>query len=414
MSRMRKLFFLLMILSIFIINSIFGQQGTPADTVITNTALTISMSFTPDITNLAMETSLTVGQIYGLGEIDAPTNSFGPMFQPLRIDFYFTNNANDADNQAVLAITSFSNNVGYTGPTWTYHLEVNSVDVGTNYNIPFTQFGEGAIFHAVLVVDIPICETNSMAFATVEATTLSNAGHQAAIYTGWNGNSYGGVDSVSADIVINVLSPDMIVRIWATDNMDTITVFNGTVGLRRSKNSIYVVLADVPYDANSIYLWYAVDSTPDGAGGSGTDKNIVMHNTTGNTYKAEISESEITAGDTLRFMFEIDNIYYGTNYLYKLLDLHEQDTYETIIMQNIIGDEPAYIKIPQNLIGKEGKIALYSIAADVVKNILDGVADTQIYNWDGTDNDNIKVSTGTYFMVIDFEELKEVRKFYVR
>ena len=114
------------------------------------------------------------------------------------------------------------------------------------------------------------------------------------------------------------------------------------------------------------------------------------------------------------FLFEVDQLYYAGNYTYRLFDLHKQDNYQTVIMKNVIDDEKGYIQIPAEAVGEEGRIEVYSIAGDRVRTILSGKADSQIYSWDGKDDNQVRVHTGTYFMIIAFPELREVRKFYVR
>ncbi len=197
------LFCFLLLLPIFVYS-----QPTRAGTVFTNIADVNASSYMSFQTNL----SLTVGPIYGLSTLVSSSNYYigYPAYQ-LRIPFSITNNGNDADSNAQISVEFLSNNPGYMGSNWEYSIEVSSVTQGTNYLIPYTNFGEGAVFNFNLVVYIPAaCPIGSDGFFRVTVTTVSNSTHIAAPYTGYNGVSYGGSDVSSKDIQVHIIMPNQI------------------------------------------------------------------------------------------------------------------------------------------------------------------------------------------------------------
>ena len=392
----------------------FGAAGTPSGTVITNYSQLHFFYWSTAFTNYIMDTSLTMGSIYGIDGIYSLAAYNGYPDYSARIDLYITNLGNDADNDATLFVSSFSNSPGYPGSPWTYHFEVAAADVGTNYAIPFALFGVGAIFHAVLVVDIPAdAPTNTMGYFTIGGTTLSNSNHIAGTYTGYNGISYGGETHAGTSFTVRVIPPNQIVDLYASDAIDTITIFNATQYLRKIDNFVYAVLRNTPVRAATVNLWYAVDSLPDGAGGNPADASVPMAEVSPNLYKAKIPEDAVKSGNYTAFFLEIDGLNYLTNYTYLLKGIYEQG-YETIVMNNIIPPGSAYIKLPEKTLGKPGKITVYSIAGDIVRHVYEGEIGNTVYGWDGTDDQGILAQTGIYFIVVDVENLKEVRKIMVK
>jgi len=363
-----------------------GAAGTPSGTVLSNISRMDFYYWGIPFTNYIMDTSLTMGSIYGIdGIYSLPAYNGYPNYS-VRIDLYMTNLGNDADNDADLFVSSFSNSPGYTASPWSYHFEVLSVNVGTNYSIPFALFGVGAVFHAVLVVDIPAdAPTNSMGYFTIGGTTLSNSNHVAGTYTGYNGLPYGGKTQAGTMFTVRVIPPNRIVDLYASDAIDTIRLFDGTLYLRKIENFIYALLRNTPVRATTVNLWYAVDSLPDGPGGNPDDASVPMIEISQNLYQAKIPESAVKSGNFTAFFLEIDGLNYITNFTYLLKGVYEQG-YETIVMNNIIPPGSAYIKLPDKTLGKPGKITVYSIAGDIVRHIFDGDIGNTLYGWDGTDD----------------------------
>lgn len=408
MNKLRMVF-LLLILSFSSVYAI----GTPSGTIMSNNALLFSFFQGEDVEKYSMTTFLTVGSIYGLSELEGDSNSFTyPGFEH-RLGFSFTNNGNDADDQASIAISSFSNMAGYPITNWNYYLEVNSANVGTNYNIPFTQFGEGAIFDFTLVINsLNGTATNDRAFFTIETTTASNSNHMAVIYEGFNGLRYGGVaeDRISVEVALHL--PNTIVNMYAKDGVDTITKFDRSEKLRKTRNTIYMKLQDEPFESDQLYLWYAIDGAADGYGGASDDQRVELDNEGDNLYSAAIEEDELKLGNYVSFLFEVDHNYYATGSVYDIVNLTDQG-FESIIINNMIDDGGiGYVKLPEEIIGENGDIIIYSIAGDEVTTILDGEVEQQIYSWDGTDDQGRDVTVGMYFMMIKVGDIKEIRKFY--
>ncbi len=392
------------------------SAATRSGTVFTNTARIYGGPYVIDQTNVF----LTAGSIYGLSALISTTNVYigYPIFT-LRIPFSITNLGNDADSNAQIFVELLSNNPGYAASAWNYSIEVSSVTQGTNYAIPYASFGEGAIFSFNLVVYIPAdCPSGSSGFFRVIASTLSNTGHVAAQYTGYNLLNYGGIDTASNDIRININLPNQITSIFGTDGIDTINIFNGLYGLRRTKNSITLNLANAPFNLNSLYLWYAVDSLADGSFGPNTaDTSVKMTTLSSKQFQGDIPGNALSKGSILSFVFEIDGVTYLTNLTYRLLDLGSQDNYQTVLMHNVIdykSGDYLYIKLPDKLMGKEGKVYIFSISGDLVYIMSTGNLDQQILKWNGMDKTKAWVAKGMYFIVIDFADLKEVRKVYVK
>jgi hypothetical protein len=400
----------------FIIPLSLNALPSKGASVFTNTMGLNLNGFFMGQTNL----SLTVGTFYGLSPLVSSSSVYGayPNFE-LKIPMSITNNANDADSNVQILVEFLSNNAGYSGSNWNYSLEVSSVTQGTNYSIPTASFGEGAIFNFNLVVYIPlVCLESSSGFLRVTAFTASNSNHIAAQYTGYNGLPYGGNASSSKVVQISISLPNQIVNLYAEDDIDRINLFNGLSGLRRSQNSFFVEFVNSPIDLNSVRLWYALDSIADGNIGPNTADNFIsMKSITPKKYSGLIQEEMLKQGKILSFIFEIDGIAYLTNWTYKLLDLGAQDKYQSVLMHNIISYKTVdniLIKLPGILVGKEGKVNIYSISGDLVKVLLSGKADAQIIKWDGKDKAGTWVSKGMYFIVIDFADVKEVRKTYVK
>jgi hypothetical protein len=363
---------------------------------------------------------LTVGSFYGLSSLytSSKTNKGYPNNQ-VKVPFNITNFGNDADSNFQISAELLSNNTGYSGSLWNFYVEVGGTPHGTNYTVPFALFGEGAILNFNLVVNIPAdCPVNSTGFIRVTAATASNTTHIAAPFTGYNGQSYGGIDSSSNDIKFNVALPNKIVNVLASDGIDTINKFNGVSGLRKSQNTVFVELESSPSNLNSVRLWYAVNSQADGnIGPNGSDKSTLMRYVKPKQFEGVIPGKDLENGTNATFVFEIDNITYMTNLIYKLLDLTSQEGYESVLMHNIISyksDDSIYIKMPSKLMGKQGRVMVFSVSGDLVDTICSGVLNTQILKWDGKDRTKAWVSKGMYYIVIDFADVKEVRKTFVK
>ncbi len=134
-------------------------------------------------------------------------------------------------------------------------------------------------------------------------------------------------------------------------------------------------------------------------------------------FRGDIPGNMLGQGNYVSFIFEIDGITYTTNWTYRLLSLGTQEGYETVIMNNIIDyreDDYIYLKLPDKVMGKEGKVMVYSVSADHIITLLNGRADTQILEWNGKDKTGAWVAKGMYFIVVDFAEVKEVRKCFVK
>ncbi|OHD57381.1 MAG: hypothetical protein A2Y33_07815 [Spirochaetes bacterium GWF1_51_8] len=388
----------------------FAALGSPAGTVLTN----LTIGFETGYTNYIMDTSLTMGSVFGLRGISSGTSYNGYPNYSINIDLYLTNMGNDADNDARVFISSFSNSIGYTNTAWSYHMESAAIDVGTNYSVPFALFGTGAILHIVLAVQIPAdASIGSYGYFSIGALTLSNSNHVAAVYTGFNGLTYGGYPSAGTSFAIRVVQPNSILDLYASDGIDTIHIFNGTAYLRKTENSIFARLSNTPVRASNINLWFAVDSVADGTGGNPADQSVPMSEIYSDTYKAKIGEGILKSGNYVSFLLEIDGVNSLTNYTYLLKDLHDQG-YQTVVMNNIIPSGSCYLKLPESALGQYGKINIYSIAGDLVKHIFEGRLDDQVYAWDGADDQGIAVGAGMYFIVVDSEGLKEVRKVMVK
>jgi hypothetical protein len=410
MSR-RVLPVLALILILAFVEISFAQ--TKAETVITNISEIIGVGSGFGFNISETNYDFTVGRIYGISRIAGIPASYTarPLYQ-YRQAFRLTNLGNDADDLTEVSITSFSNNVGYNEADWIYSLEFMGVNVGTNFTIPPQYFGEGAIARIILVVDIPRCDVESVGFITVSASTPSNDTRLVAIYDGFNGVQYGGHSYDEAELRIDLVMPNSIATVLATDDIDTINVFDGSRGLRRSQNKVLLQLGKAPDNISSVKLWVAKDTLAQGGGEN--EGSYTMAPITSDSFIGKIPSEYLKDVNFVSFLFEVDQLYYAGNYTYRLFDLHKQDNYQTVIMKNVIDDEKGYIQIPAEAVGEEGRIEVYSIAGDRVRTILSGKADSQIYSWDGKDDNQVRVHTGTYFMIIAFPELREVRKFYVR
>jgi hypothetical protein len=408
---------LVLILIMLVVSASYGVQGTAAKTVFTNTA-TITGKYVPTQSSNVI---FTVGSFYGLSSIYSFSNVYhgAPNYQ-IKIPLYITNLGNDADSNASINLQFISNNAGYVGSNWTYYIEASASNQGTNYNIPFTNFGEGAIItNLFAVVNIPLyCSVNSIGFFKVLGATLSNTGHIAAAYTGFNGLAYGGLAAVSNNLEIDVMVPNSVLSVIASDGVDTITKFDGSAGLRKAKNTITIELQNQPMFTNGVRLWFAVNSLADGSGGANSaDKAVSMKNTAPKEYQGEIPESELENGNYLTFLVEVDTLNYLTNSAYKLLDLSKQGNYDTILMHNVMpynSVENIFIKLPEKLIGKNGKVYLYSVSGDLVKVIFEGTLNDQVLAWDGKDKAGGTTAKGMYFIVVDFDATKEVRKVFIK
>lgn len=390
--------------------SVYGFQPTPSGTVLTNVARLSGVSLGISRQTFATDASAVVRSVYGLGGIAGLTNAESSPGMTARIDYYVTNEGNDADADARVFVSSYSNQPGYTGTAWTYHLEVGGADVGTNYAVPYVLFGEGAVLRATLVVGIPAgTPTNSLGYFTLAASTASNASHIPSVYTGYNGLVYGGRAYLEKQSVVRLLPPNRIISLYASDGIDTIRRFDNTASLRVSMNTITVVFETQPEDPSAAAIRYLADGTVTPSTGTRTAMNFLGSE----RFDVDIEESELAGHNFLSFLIESDGSFYDGGYVYSLRSLSDQG-YETIVMGNIIGPGgTGYIKLPGVCVGTEGTIEVYSIAGDRVKTILDGTVDKEIYSWDGTDDSGRTVSAGMYFMAVSAGGVREVRKFYV-
>lgn len=403
--------------SVLFLGIYFLLSGVTANTVVTND-VTISGSFPSMSTNV----TLTVAPYYGFGPVHTVSSVYSsPPNYVLKIPVTITNAANDADSNAQVFVEFLSNENGYSGTNWSCYIELAGTNAGTNYGIPLSDFGEGAVFSFNLAVVVPAdlgTNTNIRGFVNVFAITSSNAGHPVALYTGLNGLSYGGESNVAKTVEVDISAPNAVRDLAASDGIDTITIFDGTRGLRRTEQAITVGFLAAPSDYNSAYLWFDVDNTADGPGGANAnDKVLKMQSTGGYTFRGVIGDSWLSSGNNVSFVIYLDNFAYAFGSLYSLLTLASQDKYETVLMHNVIArnsGELIYIKVPSKVIGTSGKIQVYSVSGDLVMTILSGNLDRQIVSWDGNDKDGKQVAKGLYFLVFEFNNLKEVRKCFIK
>jgi hypothetical protein len=392
------------------------SYGISAYTPLTNRISVSGNNFISRSTNNV----LTVGPIYGLAPVFSYSNVYyAPPSYTLKVPMAITNGANDADSNASFFVQFLSNESGYSGSNWSCYIELAGTNAGTNYDIPVALFGEGAIFNFNLAIVLPlIVSTNSVGFALVSAHTVSNTGHIAAVYTGMNGVVYGGSSNVTKQIKVNVSYPNHVDHLFASDGIDTITVFNGSKGLRRTAQTITVDYAAAPVDINTAQVWYDVDNTADGPGGANpNDKMVKMKLLSGNEFSAVIDDTYLGSGNILSFVLQLDGINYGYGSFYDLLSLASQDKYETVLLHNVIArgsGDLIYVNLPSKVLGKNGRILVYSVSRNLVATILNGTADRQMISWDGNDSDRKQVAKGLYYIMFDFTNLKEVRKVFVK
>lgn len=402
-------------LALLFTGSVYAIQGTSAGTVLSNDAsMNATVSGVPQST-LGFDPAAVVGQIYGLGGFGGLHNAVGSPGLTLRTEVWITNNGNDADADARIFVTSYSNQPGYAWTPWSYTLEVNGAEVGTNFAVPYAIFGEGAILRVTLLVTVPAnTPTNSIGYFTIAATTSNVTGHVAEFYTGYNGFEYGGTNRTEHAVEVRLIPPNRIIRLYAEDGIDTISVFDGSQALRKSMNSIYVEFASALQNPVEASIWFGLDTTADGAGGSTGDEERTMEQLGSSFYRVRLLETELADRNAVSFLIEADGNYYDENYVYNLRNLSDQG-FQTIIMGNVIspGETPGYVKLPVELVGAEGSIEIYSIAGDRVRGLLDGIAEDQVYEWDGTDESGSIVEAGMYFMAIKFDNFREIRKFFV-
>lgn len=398
------------------LNSAFAARGTPAGTVFTN-SVTITSLF---MSNFTTNYILMVGSYYGLSAVSSISNLYtGFPNSIISIPLYLTNQGNDADSNVQYQVVSYSNSPGYTGSTPAYYFQDALSNYSSNYFIPFSVFGESAIYNNNLVVSVPV-DANLMStnYFTIVATTLSNSNHVAGFYNGYNAKTYGGFVSVTQNIVLVVLPKNKIMNILASDGIDTINVFNMSTGLRKSRNTIVMDTEKVPDNVNSLRLWYGIDGATDGPGVSNTsDTYVNMVYNGGKSFTGILPESVLSGGSYLTFLFQIDGAAYITNLSYKLYNLASQSGYSTVLMNNVLdyqSEGSFYIKLPDKVIGKSAKVKLYSIAGDLVRNIFEGTVDEQVLKWDTKDRLGSFLSKGMYFIVIEAGDVKEVRKIFVK
>ncbi len=389
--------------------------GVSANTDVTNLA-TVNWGPLSRSTNAIV----TVGAYYGVSALVTATNSFtSPANYTYRIPVTVTNNGNDADPDARIAVTVISNNAGYAGSNWSCYVEIAGTNAGTNYAIPFTDFGEGAVFSFIVAVQVPlVCPIGSQGFVGVDVSTSSNAGHVAAFYTGFNGVEYGGYSNAFKLLALNVDLPNTIASITASDGVESISVFDGTRSLRRTRQTITVQFSSPAVDPGTATLWFDVDETADGTGGANlTDVSVRMRALSSRIFTGVIDEAAVRSGSFVSFLFELDGVTYFGGYLYGLADLGVQDAYETVLMNNIIeanSGDGIYLKLPARVLGERGRVSVYSVSANLVQTLLDGNADNQVLRWDGRDRTGANAAKGMYFITVDFPTLKEVRKVFIR
>lgn len=389
---------------------------TPAGSVVTNWAGLSGFHVAPGI---QVSNTFTVGQIFGLSKIYQQTNIYtGYPNYTRTIPMAITNLGNDADSNTLISLILLSNNAGYSGSNWSYSIEMDGSNYGTNLALPFASFGMGAIVNFNVVVALPlVCSDGDIGFFKIDASTLSNTSHIAAPYSGMNTVAYGGAAEVSNFFRLDVDIPNSITYLEATDSWDTITNFGGTYGLRRTKHLIRVRLSNKPADMTQVKIWYALDSTADGAGGANTaDISQTMTRVNDKEYIVNIQEASLGNAAVFSFLIEVDGIYYYDNYRYKIISLSSQGQYKSILMDNLLnqdGDRVG-IKLPENLIGQSGVVRIYSVGGDMVKELLAGILNEAILYWDGYDRSGKKAARGMYFIMIEFDSVREVRKVFVR
>lgn len=200
--------------------------------------------------------------------------------------------------------------------------------------------------------------------------------------------------------------------------MDTILVFDGTKKLRKTKHTISMDLSNTPNDPSSVKLWVGTNSTVDGLGPNNlNDFSINMTSTANISFQASIDESLLKPISYLSFLFEVDGVTYLTNLYYQLKDFGVQQGFQTLLLNNVIvptGSDYIFLKLPESMMGNIGKIYIYSISGDLVLVLHQGTVTDLLMKWDGRDRNGDFVAKGLYFIVMDFNDLKEIRKVFIK
>ncbi len=402
------------------VNSWAVFTGTPSGTVLSNPAKSLATFFGSQYEFESTVESLTVGSIYGLSGFNDPDDEMAYPGGVVRFSYEITNMGNDADDSAKVWI---SKPISSSGKDWNAWIEINGVNVGTDYTIPVLYFGAGAVFKFDVALEVP---TNAVqdewAYVEVYAETISNASHIVGVYTGFNGYIYGGKDRVDdsgpsgldpgdgAHSCVVVVPPNRVMEVKVSDGVEEKNITHSPATIRRLPQRLAVELRDAPSD--KVFAWLGFDSPTDGNGLSNTeDVRIEMHKLNG-WWVAEVPLRLISRVNRVYVAFEVDGVFYSEGWNYYVRDVYYQENFQTVIMNNVIRKgEKVFIAVPTGG-GGEIRVEFYSIAGEKVKSETVNAEPNSkvVFEWDGIDDEGQRVSAGIYFAVIKTQEFEEVRQ----
>ena len=222
--------------------------------------------------------------------------------------------------------------------------------------------------------------------------------------------------------VLNVESEQVILT-RATENVHTITVFDGSGRLADLDTYVYASFQRRPVNVFAVRLWYDVGAVPDGPGGDNTEDRSARLRYQGGEWVAMIDadDDEIVDGAVVNMVVVADGrVHYQeatTPWSYTVRALNVQDGYDTISLENLINPEEGQKTWLEFELGFSGhvNVSVFNVRGEMVRSILNQQMDEgkHLVEWDGLNDSGNVVAIGLYYLHLESEGLSETRKVVV-
>ncbi len=217
-----------------------------------------------------------------------------------------------------------------------------------------------------------------------------------------------------------------ITYIFATDGVHNATKLDGTENLGDNDVTVYIKLLYPPFSGKAD-MYYDVNKQPDGSTNINTTDTKVELHIENDKWVGVIpgDDSRITDNATVQFVFEIDGkLFYQTvtpstqayRYIVKTYQYKETSNLFPNICYPLDDSKPKPTLLFKLDTDGNVKVEVYDLKGDKVRTLVDEYrnAGTQPpVKWDGKNDSGEIVGTGLYFVVLQYNDKKEVFKVIV-
>lgn len=328
------------------------------------------------------------------------------------------NNVNNVFPGTTLNLTHYIYNVGNIPEANGINLKTGNVPAGITVNL---------LTNTSLVTNTrPITSGGSLSYLAQVTIPTNYTGTTFTFYITNTGSTNGPPypHKVIVEHTVNVVYQNVLVR-EATDDIHTITIFDGTQRLGNMNVKVYFQFQNPVSDESSVKLYYDMNGTPDGStpDGSLTHNRRVTCSKLGNEWVAiiPVTDLEVREGNIVNFIIEADgrlNDNNGIPWRYLIKEYAEQEESDHTISLNNKFDPSAggtYYLIYTLNRSSFVNISVYNTRGEMIKQLKNEVqqAGKQTIEWDGRNSSGRIVAIGLYLINIQTSEYSDTRKIVV-